>query len=310
MIGVLDHKWGVFPAQDRIWTQGSGIAPRKAGRRLFMVLQAFIDESIGESGVWVLGGYVATAEAWALFSKEWEEMLPFGTRDKDNLYHFKMNEMARNQDRMQRVPGFFRIIEKYVSLAISCKANIIDIQRAKNRIWIPNVDVSYVEALANPWKFEFTALLDMFFHDRKAERIRQLIPPGEKIDFYFDERSEKGAIIEGWEAFVSRRPDAFREFCETTPRFEDDKISPPLQAADFWAWWIRKWEENGTPEKSKNCDFGVCRASEKSYLKLEISANEDEIANIIKQDLRKNILPSDILYDVRFFWNEKRLYNA
>jgi hypothetical protein len=272
-----------------------------------MVLQAFIDESYGDTGVLVLGGYIASAESWAHFSKEWEEMLPYGTRDKDARYHFKMSEMAINEDRMQRIPGFFRIIEKHVALAISCKASVIDIQRAKDRLWIPNVSVSYVGALANPWMFEFVALLDMFFHNRNRELIRRIIPDGEKIDFYFDTRSEKAAIIRGWEAFVSRRPDAFRQFCGDTPRFEDDKDFLPLQAADFWAWWIRKWHENGTPEKSAVCDFGVCRAAMDTHRKFEISASEDQIVDIIKQDLRKTILLTDIIYDVRFFWNGNRL---
>jgi hypothetical protein len=83
----------------------------------------------------------------------------------------------------------------------------------------------------------------MVFHNRNAELIRHLLPDGERIDFYFDTRSEKSAITKGWEAFVSRRPDAFRQFCGATPRFEDDKDFLPLQAADFWAWWIRKWQK-------------------------------------------------------------------
>jgi uncharacterized protein DUF3800 len=254
-----------------------------------------------------LGGYIASAEAWANFSKEWKEMLPNGTPDKHGRYHFKMREMAVSERRMQRVPKFFRIIEKHVSLAISCKVSVIDIKRAKNRLWIPNVSVSYLDALANPWKFEFVALLDMLFHNRNRELIRSLIPNDEKIDFYFDTRSEKKAITKGWEAFVLRRPDKFRQFCGAVPRFEDDNDFLPLQAADFWAWWIRKWHEKGTPEKSKDCDFGVCRAAPDTYRKLEISANDDQIANIIKQDLRKSLEDSEIIYDVRFFWNGNRL---
>jgi hypothetical protein len=80
-----------------------------------------------------------------------------------------------------------------------------------------------------------------------------------------------------------------------------------LQAADFWVWWIRKWHERGTPEKSRDCDFGVCRAAPDTYRKLEISASEDQIVEIIKQDLRRTLMPSDMIFDVRFFWNGNRL---
>ena len=27
----------------------------------------------------------------------------------------------------------------------------------------------------------------------------------------------------------------------TEPRFDDDMTTPPLQAADLYAWWARKW---------------------------------------------------------------------
>src|SRR6516225_8308926 len=123
-----------------------------------MVLQAFIDESYNsQTGIYVLGGYIASDGAWANFSKEWKEVLPNGTPDKRGRYHFKMREMAVSEKRMQRIPTFFRIIEKHVLLAISCKVSVIDIKRAKDRLWIPNVSVSYVDALDNPWKFELVA---------------------------------------------------------------------------------------------------------------------------------------------------------
>jgi Protein of unknown function (DUF3800) len=272
-----------------------------------MVMQAFIDESYSQKGVYVLAGYIATAEAWANFSKEWKGVLHNGTRDKYGRDHFKMKEMAVSERRRKRLPIFFRVIEKHVALAVSCKVNVIDIQRAKNRLWIPNVSVSYVGALANPWMFEFVALLDMLFHNRNRELIRGLIPEGERVDFYFDETSQKRAVTRGWEAFVSRRPDAFRQFCGAPPRFKNDNDFPQLQAADFWAWWIRRWHEDGTPEKSAICDFGVCRAAQDTYRKLEISASEDQIVDIIKQDLRKNVTADDVIYDVRFFWNGKRV---
>lgn len=64
MIGPLDHVWGVSTTQDRVWAQVSGLPPSKAGKRLFVVFQAAIDESFEEKGVFVLGGCIATAEAW------------------------------------------------------------------------------------------------------------------------------------------------------------------------------------------------------------------------------------------------------
>ena len=46
-----------------------------------MVFQAFVEESEDQSGtdIIVLAGYVATAEAWAAFSKEWAAMPPMAS---------------------------------------------------------------------------------------------------------------------------------------------------------------------------------------------------------------------------------------
>ena len=89
-MGILDHVWGESPAADRVWAQVSGMAPRLANYCLLMVLQAFIDDSYKSDGVYVLAGFVATAEAWANFARDWEELLPLGVRDRDGKFHFKL----------------------------------------------------------------------------------------------------------------------------------------------------------------------------------------------------------------------------
>lgn len=78
-MAILDHVWGVSPASDRVWAQVSGVAPSRSWKRLLVVLQAYIDDSRGDDGTFVLAGYIATAESWAKFAGEWEELLPYGT---------------------------------------------------------------------------------------------------------------------------------------------------------------------------------------------------------------------------------------
>ncbi len=83
-----------------------------------MVLQADIDESYEGGGLFVLGGYVSTTEAWEEFSREWEELLPrFGIFDEIG-YHFKMSEMARLNERLTKVPAFYRVIEKHTATVL------------------------------------------------------------------------------------------------------------------------------------------------------------------------------------------------
>jgi hypothetical protein len=84
-----------------------------------MVFQAFMDESHTESTTYVLGGYIADAEVWAKFAKDWEELLPLTYRSKKTgKYRFKMREMVK---RMEHVPAFYALIEKHDLFSLSCK---------------------------------------------------------------------------------------------------------------------------------------------------------------------------------------------
>jgi hypothetical protein len=109
-----------------------------------MVLQAFIDESEDDSGTFVLGGYIADAESWAGFSREWEKLLPnWGLKKPSGEWHFKMSEMAlegflESQGGIERIQAFYRIIEKHVLASISLKINKNDLIGVQNSIVIPN----------------------------------------------------------------------------------------------------------------------------------------------------------------------------
>jgi hypothetical protein len=75
-----------------------------------MVLRAFVDESEGEDGTFVLAGHIADVGAWAHFAEEWKDLLPsWGTLRADGERHFKMSEMAQLDERMERVPAFYRV---------------------------------------------------------------------------------------------------------------------------------------------------------------------------------------------------------
>ena len=106
----------------------------------------------------------------------------------------------------------------------------------------------------------FRALIDIFHTARihGGDVASQLLPLDKKVDFYFDRHSSKGAIIAAWEDYLSARSDEVRDLYGATPRFEDDRDFLPLQAADFWAWWVRKSCETGSLGKLiTEGDFGL-----------------------------------------------------
>ena len=301
-VPILDHRWGAAPAADRIWAQVSGLAPRHAHRRLLMILQAFIDDSYVANGCFVLAGYIAEAGSWAKFAAEWEEMLPYGTLNKNGKHHFKMNEMAANSDRMKRLPGFIRIIENHVLMSISIKVDISQMQHARNRIWVPGIPIIYDGVFLSPYMLLFGSMLDILWIRR--DQIGSLIPwiGKEKIDFIFDNQAEKSAILAAWELHLSNRPPSYREFLGATPRFEDDQDFLPLQAADCLAWWTRKWEMAGAIDKIYAGDFEVCKMR-RDFHKIHIQIDEENIITNIKKNIRSRIPRGTPIYDVQFFWN-------
>jgi len=230
MSGILQHIWGKSRAVDRVWAQVSGLAPDKAGRRLFLVLQAFIDDSYKADGIFVLAGYIATAESWANFSKEWEEILPLGLRNSEGNFYFKMSEMALIPERMSRVPAFYRVIEKNTLMALSCSINLRELKKAKQRLSIPGRRIKWGR-VCNPYYFTFRCLLEMFHYNKSS--LSPDVIPDEKVDFYFDNQAEKKWILPTWDRYIKARREDYRHNYGATPRFEDDLDFLPLQAADF-----------------------------------------------------------------------------
>jgi hypothetical protein len=241
MSAILDHRWGISPAQDRIWAQVSGLRPTCADRRVLMVLQAFIDDSADKTGTFVLAGHIATAEVWATFAKEWEELLPFGIRDNYGSFYFKMSEMVTIPSRMERVGAFYRIIEKHDVIPISCQLNISELHRVQSRFWILHKTFDW-GPYRDPFICAFRGLMDSV-HDLRQDIT--LLPANEIIDFIFDQQSQKKLILRAWDEYIETKPPAVRALYGSAPRFEDDRKFLPLQAADLWAWWIRKWYNDG-----------------------------------------------------------------
>jgi hypothetical protein len=267
------------------------------GGRLLMVLEAYIDDSYEPDGCFALGGYIASAAAWANFSRDWEAMLPHGVRAKDGRFRFKMSEMAVLPERLERVPGFYRIIEHNVLAAISCAIDLREFERAKSRIWVQNRPIEW--GSFNSYMFISRCLLDMFHSNR--DRIVEFIPISEKIDFYFDNQSEKKAIISAWDSYIRQRPDEVRGYYGATPKFEDDKDFLPLQAADFWAWWVRKWHEEGDAlHHIEKLNFNLWKAKRKYFPRIHVAFDEDQMVEAIKSLISGQLRPDNILCSINY----------
>jgi uncharacterized protein DUF3800 len=186
---------------------------------------------------------------------------------------------------MERLPAFYRVIEKYVVTSISCRINLADFERAHARAmewalarnWEPDF-----ASWKNPFFYTFRCLIDHFHGGR--EKMEALVPLTEKVEFIFDNQGEKAAILAAWDDYIALRDGAVRGYYGTHPRFEDDQDFLPLQAADLWAWWVREWyehdQQSALPAKMEAFDFGGWRGKPRRVIWIHYT--EDDILTVLQ----------------------------
>jgi hypothetical protein len=238
--------------------------------------QAFLDESHSShtDEEFVLGGYVQTAEVWASFAHDWELQLPFGVKDKYGKLQFHMTEM---KERMSDVKLFSDVIDKHNLLPVSFRMNLPNFRRAisivEERFQLHQITVGW-ERWNDPYYFSFRHFLDQFHVLRSEPDMSFIVPPTEKIDFYFDRRSEQVPILEAWSVVRATMSEEEEARFGENPRFENKQDFLGLQAADFWAWWVRKWyeeDDSEIPTKLRSMDFGTWRGKKRPCLVTSIS---------------------------------------
>jgi hypothetical protein len=222
-----------------IWALVSGLPVFERRRRLFFVLQAYIDDSgSGDPDVYVLAGYIASAESWASFSDEWKKLLDFCRLDV-----FKMKDM---KNRPKDCELFYQLIEKYVIAGISCTVFKKDLVRV-----IESTDFggNPQEHLKKPVFLAFRSIIAMVSENQRKMGIL------EPVDFIFDNETKAIECMEAWEVLRDSSYGDTRKFLGSPPIFRDDREFLPLQAADLNAWWIRKWEKEGNIDAIANLAF-------------------------------------------------------
>jgi hypothetical protein len=257
-----------------VLAQVARLGPRWAALRLLMALefQAFMDESASRDE-FVLGGYIQTAETWAKFALDWERLLPFGTVAKNGKRHFHMTEMAY-YGKWSDVQKFYAVIDEYEPVPVSFRMNLDDFRSAQERMKIFAKDMNWSidwGLWSNPYYFSFRNFLDEF-HKRRYV-FEEAVPLTEKVDFYFDDRSESAPIIAAWSEIRRKMPEETERYFGANPRFENDQDFLMLQAADLWSWWVRHWHEEDAadwPDKMRDFDFGSWRGKKRKAIRFSI----------------------------------------
>lgn len=261
-----------------------------------MTLQAYVDES--EDPRWfVLAGYIASTEQWDAFSKEWRELLPLSKVGPKGGRRFKMSEMATPHF-LSNVPAFYKSIEDNTRTGVAVSIDKDKLSAALKRVVIISDDYEIMPKAGaiTPYYIAFSFLVRMF-HERRADMgMSQHLSATETVDFIFDERSEGREIIGEWRAFLDASP--CKEMYGADPVFRDDNKFLPLQAADFLAWWVRRWLQTG--DETKSLGWATKRLS--FYSHIEPTEQEMfEMLNASAMNSVRNVGLSAKVYDAKTF---------
>lgn len=202
------------------------------GDRQWIMLKGYFDDSKSDAeGVLVLGGYIAKVEGWTAYNQACQKLL-----DGIPLEEFKMKELARSNEGMERAFWLYRqAIEPNILGRVAIIAPIAEIRDAIDTFpWPKNIE-NY-ELFRDPYFLSWKGIVSTITHGR--------IEAGNPnpVELVFDhQNAQEDEILRGWLDFKKIANDEQIETVGGMPLFGDSKKILPLQAADQYAWWVRKW---------------------------------------------------------------------
>jgi hypothetical protein len=222
---------------------GYGRAIRDA--KVMVMFKAYFDDSYGdeESKTLLLAGCVQKYSAWANFSLGWEA----GLAACPSIRYFHMREARKLEgefagwkatDRDEKIRRLAEIAASYKPWTI-----IAWISRAQHAAILKPISPFM---LRQPYLALFyTVILKLAeWHHEDGVTL--------PVDYVFDEQGVIGVEAAIWYEHIKawQKPE-IAELMGSTPKFENDKLVLPLQAADMLAWHLRREKDHPGEDSSE-----------------------------------------------------------
>ncbi|WNV10924.1 DUF3800 domain-containing protein [Tardiphaga sp. 709] len=177
------------------------------------MLQAFIDDSgwDGNSPVFVLAGYVAKAEQWAAFSKEWQVILD--RQEPSRIGVLKTKDIYRNRvpntsfhgwtddQRDARLKSFIEAINRYAMHGIVSVIPLEPYQRLMKGKFNPDI-------LDRPYFLSFFGVIVNLL------KLTHRLKLDDKLEIVFDTQDvDKALLTSEYEKCMAVAPPQVRELC-------------------------------------------------------------------------------------------------
>jgi len=216
-----------------IWRVYSGLPSEALKRWGFVAASFWIDDS-GKHGppVYVLGGYGGNVHLWTEFADAWQQILR--QPDPAPLTYLKAEEAfsLRGQfegwdkkDRDERLLAFARLIEQYQLTSVEAVIRYDDFDEL-------------IKQNRGPFKappvFGVTCILTALLYAMSN------FPNPYEMDFFFDNDSVRQGDLDRAYNLVHSEHKELAPYLPNRPIMRDDKRWMPLQAADLYAWHVRR----------------------------------------------------------------------
>ena len=218
------------------------------------MLRAYIDDSgdMVRGPIFVLGGLMAPINHWRSFEADWMSELARtpkleyfkaaeanGMRDQFALRHGWTTDL-----RNQKVDKLCAIIRKWAVARLHVSIDVEDFKQFSREARGPNTHNAQ-----KPYWTAFWGILTMI---REIQLSGSEPPNG--VEFIFDQQGKIGDEAQSslnqiyHEMINTHIPNSaiqYRDIIKSSPTFRDDKEVVPLQAADLYAWSIRRsWQKH------------------------------------------------------------------
>jgi len=198
-----------------------------------VMLQGYFDESgsEGQDSAFVLAGFITTAEKWTRFSDEWDQLLT------SHCPVFKMRKESKRKPvdaRNKRIGAFVDVIKRNILFKIECSVSIPAFRAVIKGKFHPESRAARITDSYYFW----------VFHNLIAKLCQGIWDRGyrHQFDIFFDEQLKYGpqaAKLYGIAHDVAKPK--YRRMLPDEPIFRSDTEFRPLQAADMFAWLVRKY---------------------------------------------------------------------
>ena len=196
-----------------------------------MVLEGYVDDSGSSDGnVFVLAGYLSTADEWAGFSEEWKRICDQDPKTPD----FKMSKTFQLRE--------YKWTEAQRDKRISELASLIS-QKTEYRVDAMVAWEDYRWIVRGKLRREIDSpYFILFYHVMlSVAHFMDLAGIEGTVNWVFDEQGLIGKKSRAWYYEIKNlAPAALQQRLGGEPIFQHDTQLPPLKAADMLAWHIHR----------------------------------------------------------------------